>query len=176
MIIKITTLKPQKTLTAVRNAFTLFSFIACYAITYGLFMTSTESTKVTFMNQTVINITNCTSGSELVDVVGWDDRNVYFYLSLGIGAVGLIFQGGIFHYFVREPVTKVKVALVKMGLTLLTVDDVTNITSNNFDIETVVETNNTDSNNTIHQSNNFINADLKVKRQSFNIVFSCQFN
>ena len=50
------------------------------------------------------NITsNCSSISDPVDQVSWEDHGVYSKLSLGAVALGLLFQGFVFHFLVHEP-------------------------------------------------------------------------
>jgi len=101
-------------LTSLRNAFTLLASIAVYVTTYGLLMTSRDSSEIEQLNKTVLDpdhvqevidqlSPNCTMKTEPVDQVSWEDRSVYQRLSLGAVAIGFIFQGLIFHFTVHEP-------------------------------------------------------------------------
>lgn len=76
-----------------------------HAATLVLLMGSTGSSELMQRdgNGTHVLLTNCTNKVASADAVGWDDRDVYVKLAVVFIAIGLLFQCGLFHIFVREP-------------------------------------------------------------------------
>jgi len=89
-------------LTSIRNVFTLLSSIAVFVVGRSLFLESPDNSELELDIPSDGLKPNCSWDKPPADQVSWSDRHVFKKLSLGAVALGFLFQGIIFHFFVPE--------------------------------------------------------------------------